>query len=142
MREADGVLSGPSSSQLLNLQYELAKANQEASFFFSFLMFVFTFFVCMSLQGFRNKPFLPSKVGFFYSFNSHYNSHYKILVGIFENNNNNIKQKVREIVSNFAVLIAIVIASFIDHYMHLNTEKLLIPSVFQVKRKCTRKRIN
>jgi hypothetical protein len=31
-------------------------------FFFSVLLFVFTFFICMALQNFRRSAFFPSKV--------------------------------------------------------------------------------
>jgi hypothetical protein len=40
----------------------LKKAVQEANFFFSFILFLMTFVICMGLKGFRNKPYLPTKV--------------------------------------------------------------------------------
>ena len=83
-----------------SLETKLEEAERNVSFYFSVLLFFFTFIVCMSLKGFRNKPFLPSKI--------------------------------REIFSDFAVLIAIVLASFIDNTMQLNTAKLTIPAKFEV----------
>jgi hypothetical protein len=83
-----------------SLETQLKEAERNVSFYFSVLLFFFTFIVCMSLKGFRNKPFMPSKI--------------------------------REIFSDFAVLIAIVLASFIDNTMQLNTAKLTIPAKFEV----------
>lgn len=37
-------------------------ANQRAVFYFSVLLFLMTFVICMGLKSFREKPFLPSKV--------------------------------------------------------------------------------
>jgi hypothetical protein len=88
------------TTQAPSLETQLVVAERNVSFYFSVLLFFLTFIVCMSLKGFRNKPFLPSKI--------------------------------REIFSDFAVLIAIVLASFIDHTMQLNTVKLTIPSKFEV----------
>ena len=45
-----------------SIEYQLIKANTEANFFFSCLLFVFTFSICMGLKSFRNKPYLPSRV--------------------------------------------------------------------------------
>jgi hypothetical protein len=44
------------------VELDYLKASNDAVFFFSVLLFIFTFFVCMTLKAFRNKPFLPSKV--------------------------------------------------------------------------------
>ena len=40
----------------------LEKSQYEARFYFSVILFIITFIVCMGLKSFRNKPFLPSKV--------------------------------------------------------------------------------
>lgn len=45
-----------------SLEYQLKKATQDANFFFSCLLFLITFAVCMGLKSFRNKPYLPTKV--------------------------------------------------------------------------------
>jgi hypothetical protein len=45
-----------------SLEYMYKKSNQQAVFYFSFLLFIMTFFICMTLKSFRNQPFLPSKV--------------------------------------------------------------------------------
>jgi anion exchange protein len=81
----------------LELSYE--KASNDAVFFFSVLLFLLTFFVCMTLKAFRDKPFLPSKI--------------------------------RSVFSDFAVMIAIVIASAIDFSIGLATQKLTIPAKFE-----------
>ncbi|CAF1474126.1 unnamed protein product [Adineta ricciae] len=65
-------------------------------FFFSVLLFVFTFFICMGLQEFRQSTFFPTKI--------------------------------RTILSDFAVLIAIVLMSSWDAYLRLNTPKLHVPT--------------
>ena len=44
--------------------FDLKDANQETYFYFSVLLFLLTFFVSSTLKGFRNKPYLPSKVNF------------------------------------------------------------------------------
>ena len=41
-------------------------ANQRAVFYFSVLLFLMTFVICMGLKSFREKPFLPSKELFHY----------------------------------------------------------------------------
>ncbi|CAF0829892.1 unnamed protein product [Brachionus calyciflorus] len=78
---------------------QLQIAIHEKNYFFSILLFLLTFFVCITLKQFRTKPFLPSKI--------------------------------REIFSDFAVMIAIVLASLLDKYMGFETQKLTIPSKFQ-----------
>lgn len=45
-----------------DLEGQLTHAVQEANFFFSCLLFLITFAVCMGLKSFRNKPYLPTKV--------------------------------------------------------------------------------
>ncbi|UJR15917.1 hypothetical protein I4U23_002838 [Adineta vaga] len=65
-------------------------------FFFSVLLFVFTFFICMGLQEFRQSTFFPSKI--------------------------------RTILGDFSVLIAIIIMSVWDAYLRLNTPKLHVPT--------------
>lgn len=45
-----------------SLEYQLKKATTDANFFFSCLLFLVTFAICMSLKSFRNKPYLPTKV--------------------------------------------------------------------------------
>jgi hypothetical protein len=55
----DTSFKNVSSSQM---EVNLALAKNDAVFFFSVLLFVFTFFVCMTLKSIRSKPFLPSKV--------------------------------------------------------------------------------
>jgi hypothetical protein len=40
--------------------------------------------------------------------------------------------KIRQIFSDFAVMIAIIIASAVDSYVGLNTNKLIIPHEFKV----------
>jgi len=96
------VNSSSNVTSTLAPETQLEVAERNVSFYFSVLLFFFTFIVCMSLKGFRNKPFLPSKI--------------------------------REIFSDFAVLIAIVLASFIDNTMQLNTVKLTIPTKFEVNK--------
>ncbi|CAF4570375.1 unnamed protein product [Rotaria sp. Silwood1] len=71
-------------------------------FFFSVLLFVFTFFICMALQEFRTSAFLPTKI--------------------------------RTILSDFSVLIAIVLMSAWDAYLLLNTPKLYVPTEFKPTR--------
>jgi hypothetical protein len=46
----------------LDINDQLKKSELEASFYFSVLLFIITFLVCMGLKEFRDKPFLPSKV--------------------------------------------------------------------------------
>jgi hypothetical protein len=54
------------------LQVSYEKVTNDAVFFFSVLLFLLTFFVCMSLKAFRDKPFLPSKVSLvFYLLTAH-----------------------------------------------------------------------
>ena len=43
----------------------LNKTELQSTFFFSILLFIITFIVCMGLKSFRDKPFLPSKVNLF-----------------------------------------------------------------------------
>ena len=38
------------------------KANKEAVFYFSLILFVMTLVICVVLKSFRNKTFLPTKV--------------------------------------------------------------------------------
>ncbi|UJR30669.1 hypothetical protein I4U23_018193 [Adineta vaga] len=71
-------------------------------FFFSLLLFIFTFFICMSLQEFRQSTFFPTKI--------------------------------RTILGDFSVLIAIVLMSGWDTYLHLNTPKLKVPTEFKPTR--------
>ncbi|CAF1623715.1 unnamed protein product, partial [Rotaria magnacalcarata] len=71
-------------------------------FFFSVLLFIFTFLICMVLKEFRNSSFLPANI--------------------------------RTILSDFAVLIAIVIMSVWDGYLLLNTPKLYVPTEFKPTR--------
>ena len=52
------------TTKLMMAETPLEKASRESSFFFSVLLFLMTFAVCMTLKSFRDKPFLPSKVGF------------------------------------------------------------------------------
>lgn len=68
-------------------------------YFFSIILFIFTFLICISLKNIRNKPFLPTKV--------------------------------RQIISDFAVLIAILLMSGLDSYVGLNIPKLSVPSDFK-----------
>ncbi|CAF3407654.1 unnamed protein product [Rotaria socialis] len=71
-------------------------------FFFSVLLFIFTFLICMVLKEFRNSSLLPANI--------------------------------RTILSDFAVLIAIVIMSVWDGYLLLNTPKLYVPTEFKPTR--------
>jgi len=50
------------TKKLLDINDQLKKSELEASFYFSVLLFIVTFLVCMGLKEFRDKPFLPSKV--------------------------------------------------------------------------------
>ncbi|CAF2512655.1 unnamed protein product [Rotaria sp. Silwood2] len=68
-------------------------------FFYSLILFIVTFFICMSLQEFRHSAFFPSKI--------------------------------RTILGDFSVLIAIVLMSGWDAYLHLNTPKLQVPKEFK-----------
>lgn len=54
------------TTKIMMAETPLEKANRESTFFFSVLLFLMTFAVCMALKSFRNKPFLPSKVGFIF----------------------------------------------------------------------------
>ena len=65
-------------------------------FFFSILVFVFTFIICMGLKALRDSPFFPTFV--------------------------------RQILSDFAVLIAILSMSIMDSVLKVNTPKLIVPS--------------
>ena len=65
-------------------------------FFFSVLIFVFTFTICMGLKALRESPFFPSFI--------------------------------RKILSDFAVLIAILSMSTMDVVLQVNTPKLVVPS--------------
>lgn len=47
-----------------SIEYQLKHATQEANFFFSCLLFLITFAICMKLKAFRTKPYLPTKVVF------------------------------------------------------------------------------
>lgn len=47
-----------------SVEYQLKQATQEANFFFSCLLFLITFAICMKLKAFRTKPYLPTKVVF------------------------------------------------------------------------------
>jgi len=67
-------------------------------FFFSVLLFIFTFFICMGLQEFRNTDFFSAKI--------------------------------RTILGDFSVLIAIILMSLWDGYLRLNTPKLQVPMEF------------
>jgi hypothetical protein len=51
-----------------SLESQLEKATMKANFFFSCLLFVFTFCVCVGLKSFRNKPFLTAKVDIYTKF--------------------------------------------------------------------------
>lgn len=54
--------------------YALIKMTREADFFFSVILFLMTFVICMGLKEFRNKPFLPTKVLYdFFSSSSKFN---------------------------------------------------------------------
>lgn len=102
-----------------DLDLQLQVANQTAVFYFSVLLFLMTFVICMGLKSFREKPFLPSKVKLFFYFFFFVEKKINIL-------------KVRQIFSDFAVMIAIIIASAIDFWIGLSTQKLLIPHEFKV----------
>ena len=52
------------SSKRDGFNFDLKDSNQETYFYFSVLLFLLTFFVSSTLKGFRNKPYLPSKVNF------------------------------------------------------------------------------
>ncbi|CAF0929588.1 unnamed protein product [Rotaria sordida] len=65
-------------------------------FFYSLILFMITFSICMGLQEFRHSKFFPSKI--------------------------------RTILGDFSVLIAIVLMSGWDSYLHLNTPKLKVPN--------------
>lgn len=41
-------------------------AQNESKFYFSCILFVFTFLMCVGLKNFQNKPYLPSKVNHSY----------------------------------------------------------------------------
>ena len=82
---------------LLESNYKHSKLQSE--FYFSVILFILTFAICMGLKAFRDKPFLPSKI--------------------------------RVLFSDFAVMIAIIIASTIDYSSGLETQKLTIPSKFE-----------
>ena len=71
-------------------------------FFYSVLLFMLTFFICMILQEFRRSSFFPTKV--------------------------------RTILGDFAVLIAIVLMSSWDAILRLNTPKLHVPTEFKPTR--------
>ncbi|CAF1042986.1 unnamed protein product [Adineta steineri] len=71
-------------------------------FFFSLLLFIFTFLICMALQEFRHSQFFPTKV--------------------------------RTILGDFSVLIAIVLMSAWNAYLNLNTPKLQVPTEFKPTR--------
>ncbi|CAF1338245.1 unnamed protein product, partial [Didymodactylos carnosus] len=71
-------------------------------FFFSVLLFFFTFIICLTLKEFRNTKFLPMKI--------------------------------RTTISDFAVLIAIILMSCWDLYLGLATPKLVVPSEFKPTR--------
>jgi hypothetical protein len=68
-------------------------------YFFSIILFILTFLICISLKNIRNKAFLPTKL--------------------------------RQIISDFAVLIAILLMSGLNSYVGLNTPKLSVPSDFK-----------
>ncbi|CAF3505670.1 unnamed protein product [Rotaria sp. Silwood1] len=68
-------------------------------FFYSLILFLLTFFICMGLQEFRHSAFFPTKI--------------------------------RTILGDFSVLIAIVLMSGWDSYLHLGTPKLQVPNEFR-----------
>lgn len=70
-------------------------------FFFSCLLFIFTFGISITLKNFRNARFFPNKV--------------------------------RAIISDFAVMIAIVSMVLFDFVIGLPTPKLLVPERFEVR---------
>lgn len=55
-------MNNVSSSFYDSFDYKLYLANKDSDFFFSCLLFILTFAVCMGLKSFRNKPYLPTKV--------------------------------------------------------------------------------
>jgi solute carrier family 4 (sodium bicarbonate cotransporter), member 7 len=76
-------------------------------FFFSILIFVFTFIICMGLKALRDSSFFPSFI--------------------------------RQILSDFAVLIAILSMSIMDAVLKVNTPKLIVPSELKPTRSEDRK---
>ena len=86
-------------------------------FFFSVLLFVFTFVICMGLQEFRHSAFFPAKVS---RQRASLRSHAHV-VGLFQ---------VRTVLGDFAVLIAIVLMSAWNAYLRLSTPKLHVPTNF------------
>ena len=75
-------------------------------YFFSILLFVFTFIICMGLKALRESSFFPSFV--------------------------------RQILSDFAVLIAIISMSVMDLVLEVNTPKLIVPSELKPTRSADR----
>lgn len=69
-------------------------------FYFSCLLFIFTYVISVSLKKFKLAPFFPTKV--------------------------------RQVVSDFAVLIAIVSMTLVDYNVGLVTPKLYVPKEFKV----------
>ncbi|CAF1226295.1 unnamed protein product [Adineta ricciae] len=86
-KNVGGQISGPGCS---------LPAYEPNVFLFCVLLFLFTFFICMTLQEFRQSSFFPTKI--------------------------------RTILGDFSVLIAIVLMSAWDTYLHLNTPKLKVPT--------------
>jgi MFS superfamily sulfate permease-like transporter len=50
------------ASQMTENGLLLINSQKEMNFYFSVILFFLTYFVCSSLKGLRNKPYLPSKV--------------------------------------------------------------------------------
>merc|ERR1719186_424735 len=71
-------------------------------FFFSVILFMGTFFFCMSLKKFKYSTFFPSKV--------------------------------RSMISDYSVIITIIIFVLVDQYYALDTPKLLVPTEFKPTR--------
>lgn len=58
--EIKPLINSTNINDTINYEYEIAA--HERNYFFSILLFLLTFFVCITLKQFRNKPYLPSKV--------------------------------------------------------------------------------
>lgn len=50
------------TTPMSQLEMDYLKSKTNAEFYFSVVLFVLTFSVCMTLKAFRNKPYLPSNV--------------------------------------------------------------------------------
>ena len=85
-------------------------------FFLSVFLFFGTFFLCTFLKKFKYTPFFPTRVTSEKIFRLYVNSNFQI----------------RSLITDYAVILTIIVFVLIDSHYGLATPKLIVPTVFKV----------